>query len=686
MRRLYRNLLLLYVIVLSLSCFAQSKPEFNVVSFSIDPFSTIAQDKQYEKIDGNGDRYAIIKVKAAQGEGNLEGFTFNFGSLNSMVESHDDELWVYVQRNAKTVTIKRPGYKSIEKYDLNTTIQPGKTYDMTLTMSRIHKEVVHDITKQVLQFIVTPSDENAFVKVKSVNTDSDYLPWGSVDETGSIDKLLEFGTYDYIISAENYVTSSGRIVLSDSKKTYIEKVTLKPDFGFLTIDDTHGISGAQAFVDDNMIGTVPYKDFNRRWSCGQHTLTITNGDLYKPYKTTFTIEQGDTTRLAPMLESDFAETTITVDADAEIFVDGISKGRRVWSGPLKAGKYVVTSKQKNHRESSTTITVKADKAETFTIPAPTPVTGSVYVRSTPSGASILIDGEMKGVTPLMVQDVLIGLHKATLSLVNHKEENIEFTITEGNMENVDVRLSDITHMTINTTPSGSKLFINGEAMGMTPFTQEMASGDYDIEVRHAKYRTFKEKVHLDSSNPERMINLKRQYQQPNSFYVQPYLQIGGLMSVGGAIGGYITNVNIEANYAAGLNNSEMIYWNSTADKKPCGYSYKASCMGGRLGYAFILGARMRLTPQVGVGIVSIQSSETYNEDPAFDASKTFAVSTTIGSKFECALMNCLGVFVAPEFCFIVQKGDYFETISEISGKVKSFASGINVRIGLSLFF
>ena len=52
---------------------AQEKLDCSVVSFAVDPFSTAAQDKRYEMIDGNGDRYAIIKVKDVDGEADLSG-------------------------------------------------------------------------------------------------------------------------------------------------------------------------------------------------------------------------------------------------------------------------------------------------------------------------------------------------------------------------------------------------------------------------------------------------------------------------------------------------------------------------------------------------------------------------------------------------------------------------------------
>lgn len=684
---IYKILIVNLLFMFGYICNAQDKLEFNIVDFNVDPFSTAAQEKRHEKIDGDGYRYAIIKVKDVDGEGKLEGFTFNFGALNSIVETHDDELWVYVQRNAKTVTIKRPGYKTIERYDLNTTIQPGKVYEMLLTMSRVRRVIEHDITKQVLQFVVTPSNEHAIVKVKKTGSSADFELWGEVDETGSIDKIMDFGSYDYLVSAVNYVPSTGRVSLADSKKTCVERVLLKPDFGYLVIDDANGISGAQLFIDDVKIGTVPYRDSNKRWSCGTHKITITNGDLYKTYNSTFTIQQGDTTHLSPKLESDFAQTTIKVDADAEIFIDGKSKGLRTWAGPLKAGKYIVECKQEKHKPTSLSINVKADKAETFVIPSPAAITGSVYVRSNPSGATIDIDGIEYGSTPKLIHDLIIGQHSVKLTMPNHKAEQYNIYIKEGETENIDGVLSDIAHMTIDSKPSNAKLFINGENVGMTPYSNDMSSGDYDIEIQHKKFQTFKDKVHLDSSNPSVTITLARQYQRPYCFYVQPFVQVGKNLSLGGNVGGNISNINIEGFYSIGLKDSEMIYWNSTTENvKPCGYTYKYTTTGVRFGYGVIFGNRMRLTPQIGFNIVNINSSEAYNTTSSFDASKMYAVSSSVGMKFEYAIANCIGAFVVPEYMFAVKKSKYFEETSSVSKAVNGFANGFSLRIGVSLFF
>lgn len=677
---------MLVALFVPLIVMAQDKLDCNVLSFSLDQFSTTAQDRRYEKIDGNGERYAIIKVKDADGTADLKGFTFNFGSLNSVVEQKEDELWVYVQRNAKTVTIKHANYKTIEKYDLNTTIQPGKTYVMLLTMNHIQKTIVRGVRKQVLQFKIVPANEGAVVKVKKSDSKGDYELWGETDNAGTIDRMLDFGTYDYIVSAPNYVSSSGRVTLTNSQSNFIEDVTLTPNFGFLSVTSENGITGAQIFVDDVKIGTVPYTDTNKRWECGSHRITINNGDLYKPFTQTFVIKQGETTVITPILESNFAQTTIRTDADAEIFIDEQSKGVGTWTGPLKAGQYVVVCRKLRHNDSGMTITVKPDQAETFNVPSPTPITGNIYVRSTPSGASIYIDGDLKGTTPTLLQGVIIGQHTISLSLPNHKTEQYDVTVKEGETHDINAKLSDIAKMTINSTPSNAELIVDGKSVGFTPYTAEMSSGDYNIMLKKSKYQTFTGTVHLDSSNPQKQIKLSRQYQQPYSFYIQPTLQVGSSMAVGGAIGAYIANVNIEGYYLMGLDKSEEIWWNSTADEKPVGYIYKPSIFGGKVGYGVIIGRRTRITPQIGLELINVKATESNGEAISFDASKTYALSASLSVKAEYAITPFLSAFVAPEYKSPVIEGEYLKEIKPISTKVKGFVSGVNMKVGFSFVF
>ena len=108
------------LIFIGLLASAQQKQKFSVANFEYDPFDMAAQSA---KLDGSGNRYAIIKVSSTNPDDDLKEYTFNFGNLRSFVEEHDNELWVYVQKNAKTVTITRNGYVPVNRYDLKTTIE-----------------------------------------------------------------------------------------------------------------------------------------------------------------------------------------------------------------------------------------------------------------------------------------------------------------------------------------------------------------------------------------------------------------------------------------------------------------------------------------------------------------------------------------------------------------------------------
>lgn len=688
--QLYKRILGLFIftwLILNVTT-AQNKLQFDVVELKQDLFDTSAKSKRYGEVDGNGSYYAIIKVTSDDPDDDLNTFRFNFGNLNCKKVLREDALWLYVQKGAKNVTISREGYVQ-KNVSLGFTIESGANYTMHLTYDKVVKTIQHGLNKQVLQFHVTPSDENATIRVKKDEPDANYELWGTVDANGTKDNIMDFGTYIYEVSAKNYLPTTGKIKVPTGSpdSVLVERVKLTPNFGWLEITDKEGAHGAEVYINNEKVGTIPYKS-GRMEVRNDYTVTVIGGELYKTWSKTFSIKRGETTVFAPKLESNFAETTLKVESDVEILVDGKTKGHGTWTGPLKAGQYVVECRKPKHTSTSRRITILPDKSEVIELEAPSPIVGSLYVSSTPSGATISIDGKATShVTPALIKDVIIGKHSITLTKENYKTESLEVECLEGKNANVVFTLGTIAHMTIDSKPSSSQLFINGESVGVTPYSNDMKSGDYDIELRHAKYKTIKKQIHLDSSNPSTTFVMQKQHQRPYSFYIQPYLQIGSSMAIGGIIGGYIANVNIEGYYSLGLGTSEMIYWNSIdSSDKPCGYSYKANNVGGKIGYGIIFGTRMRLTPQVGLGVAKVASAETYDLAPDFDASKTYAVSASLGVKYECAIANCLGIFVTPEYSFVTKKGEYFNNLSNISNKIKGYASGLNVRVGLSLFF
>ena len=193
--------------------------KFRVAEFYQDQQDLTGQEENRD--DGDGALYAVIKVISDNEDDDLNQFSFDFNYMKSSKEMRDGELWLFVQRNAKNVTIRREGYKTL-KYSLPQTIQAGKTYRMKLTGQQ------HIVQQRILQFKVTPANENAIVKVKKEGSNEDYQFWGTVDARGSIDRLVETGEYLYEISADAYKATIGKVTLTNGSGNYVEKVSLTP--------------------------------------------------------------------------------------------------------------------------------------------------------------------------------------------------------------------------------------------------------------------------------------------------------------------------------------------------------------------------------------------------------------------------------------------------------------------------
>lgn len=190
-----RFLLLLLLATLCTVVFAQQKLAFSVVEFEQDVFDTSAKSTEHGKKDGNGTWYAIIKVTSSSPDDDITGCQFNFGNMACRVEKHDDALWLYVQRNAKTVTITRPGYYTINKYDLQTTIEAGANYRMVLKGATTHQRL-----------FIKCSPANAIVMIDGKMIDT---------ENGKTQMNVKLGDHKYAVMAAGYYQQDGIIEVNE---------------------------------------------------------------------------------------------------------------------------------------------------------------------------------------------------------------------------------------------------------------------------------------------------------------------------------------------------------------------------------------------------------------------------------------------------------------------------------------
>ena len=172
-------------------------------------------------------------------------------------------------------------------------------------------------------------------------------------------------------------------------------------------------------------------------------------------------------------------------------------------------------------------------------------------------------------------------------------------------------------------------------------------------------------------------------------YIEPQIQVGGMTAFGISLGGYVNHLNVEASYLMGLAESEEVFWNNTNYSEagnPSSYTYKPSFFGGKVGYAFYLGRPFRITPQIGVGVVSLTGTEKQNGDKALDAKNGYSLNASASVKIDYLILPWLGVGITPEFSFTLSQSNLYERVADVSSKVDGFAKGFNVRLGVYVTF
>ena len=141
------------------------------------------------------------------------------------------------------------------------------------------------------------------------------------------------------------------------------------------------------------------------------------------------------------LKPNFASITLTVDAEAEIWVNNKLKGVRSWTGLLGNDTYKIECKQPGHETTivSKEITTEMD-GQTITLAAPKPIFGSLNVESTPNRATIYIDGKEMGQTPKSFNEILIGEHTIKLVKDGYTEHTEVVSIPKGERTQVKATL------------------------------------------------------------------------------------------------------------------------------------------------------------------------------------------------------------------------------------------------------
>ena len=160
------------------------------------------------------------------------------------------------------------------------------------------------------------------------------------------------------------------------------------------------------------------------------------------------------------------------------------------------GKHIITVKKKDYNNYEQSIKMSLGKtkkiyAELSSDAHANNPYASLVIKTLPEGATVLVDGKEKGVTPLYLKNVEHGLHtiKFTKNCFSSVEKKVD--ITASKTIDVNAKLQSICgSLMVKTLPEEATVLVDGKEKGVTPlYIDNIKKGDRIIKLIKKGFET-----------------------------------------------------------------------------------------------------------------------------------------------------------------------------------------------------
>ncbi len=204
------------------------------------------------------------------------------------------------------------------------------------------------------------------------------------------------------------------------------------------------VEGALVFLDGEEQGTAPIDLKNVK--PGEHVVEI-RAPGFKSREERVTVATGAASVLKLDLQEDGVKSAVgTIKvvspvSEAEVFIDGEKIGTVPQEKQLSTGDHFVVVSKPGYQQFKKKLTVEEGKV--ITITAELKSVGGLRFLSNPGGASVMMDGQVIGVTPMVNEEVSAGEHIISVSLDGYLDFETSVKVAGGEMKVVNAVLEKI---------------------------------------------------------------------------------------------------------------------------------------------------------------------------------------------------------------------------------------------------
>lgn len=202
----------------------------------------------------------------------------------------------------------------------------------------------------------------------------------------------------------------------------------------------------------------------------------------------------------------YLKISTTPENGATIKLNGITLEQKTpyINEMIIAGMHEIVVSKYGYKDVIKRIVVEEGQKENVEIEMPIAY-GQLDLVSEPSAATVYIDNQNKGKTPLVVNNVRIGKHTVRLEKNGYHTEVFNVDVEEDKTDSIKVQLQYGKSITIETDKKGDRIYIDGKEKGLSPLSIVISFGNHTVSA----YRDKKSAVaNIDVKIDDDFDNLK----------------------------------------------------------------------------------------------------------------------------------------------------------------------------------
>jgi hypothetical protein len=186
----------------------------------------------------------------------------------------------------------------------------------------------------------------------------------------------------------------------------------------------------------------------------------------------------------------------------EIQVEGAARGKTpLLLTDLPIGKYRLSAESTGFVSKSIEVTVEDRTPQLVTLDL-TSDSAKLVVNSTPTGATVVVNGLTKGVTPYTTDRLPAGENTVSMTLDGHMPVVRKVMLQAGDEQRIDAVLDPLpASLSILSTPSGAKVFVDDRLAGQTPLVVDtIAPGAHALRIENPGFESQSRAVELKTQD------------------------------------------------------------------------------------------------------------------------------------------------------------------------------------------